>query len=40
MEMPKGRPDSAQHTKSLIMVGIAQGLMLTLSLFLLIVIGL
>lgn len=39
MEMPKGRPESATHTKSYVIVGIAQGLVLTLTLFLLMSMG-
>jgi hypothetical protein len=40
MPMPKGRPESAQHTKSYIIVGLAQGFLLTLTIFLMIGLGL
>jgi len=40
MPMPKGRPDSEPHSKSYIVVGLLQGFTLTISLFLLIGIGL
>lgn len=34
-QMPTGRPEDKQHSKSTIVLGVAQGLMLTLCLFLL-----
>jgi hypothetical protein len=40
MPMPKGRPETPQHTKSYIVVGLAQGFVLTLSIFLLVGVGL
>ena len=33
--LPTGRPDDKQHSKTTIFLGVAQGLMLTLFLFLL-----
>ena len=39
MPMPEGRPESKQHAKSIIAVGLAQGFLLTLSIFLLIGLG-
>ena len=40
MPMPKGRPESAQHTLPYILIGLAQGLLLTISLALLVSLGL
>lgn len=40
MPMPKGRPDSKPHSKPFIIIGLLQGFTLTLSLFLLIGMGL
>jgi hypothetical protein len=39
MQMPEGRPESKQHAKSYIVVGLAQGFLLTMSIFLLIGFG-
>lgn len=39
MPMPLGRPESSQHGRSYIAVGLAQGFSLTLFLFLLLLLG-
>ncbi len=36
---PQGLPEAQQHSASYIMIGLAQGFMLTLSLFLLLALG-
>ena len=39
MPMPKGRPESKQHALPYIAVGLAQGLSLTLFIFVLLLVG-
>lgn len=39
MPMPEGRPESKTHTMSYIAVGLAQGLLLTTCIFLLLFLG-
>lgn len=40
MPMPQGRPETKQHTLPYIAIGLVQGLLLTLSIFLLLMLGL
>lgn len=39
MPMPEGRPESKPHALPYIAIGLAQGLMLTTSIFLLLLVG-